>query len=274
MNNSARNSSDAVLAFDRVAADYERTRPLPDAVGDSVAQFIVGTVGEDDWLLDAGCGTGRFTRPLARHHTRTVAFDAAPAMLAELRRLQGSERMPLLVTGDLRNLPFADAQFATVLSVHVLHLVADWRGVLGEMWRTLAPGGTLFFGNEDREPSAVRDFYFREGGRLGLLPAHPGVRDTERNLLPVLEGWGATDVKRTAPDEWAWLHTQSVAGKFADLEARLYSSQWEIPDEAHRAILDATRAHAEAVFGALSVSSEDVAETIRTQFVLWGVRKG
>ncbi len=260
------------LSFDRVAAQYERTRPLPDAVADSVATHIAGLVGPDEWILDAGCGTGRFTRALAKQQARVVGADVSPQMLAELRRYQADFPQPVLVTSDLRTLPFPDAQFGAVLAIHVLHLIAEWRQALGEMWRVTAPGGFLLLGYEDRSPSQVRDFYMTEGQRRGLLPRHPGARNITADILPFLRSeCGATDVESVSPPEWEWSRPIRVADMLADLDSRLYSSQWNIPEAAHREVMAATRANAKKVFGSPGDTKH---ETQETRFVLYRVRKG
>jgi ubiquinone/menaquinone biosynthesis C-methylase UbiE len=259
------------LSFDRVATDYERTRPLPSEVADAVATYIVGLVGADEWILDAGCGTGRFTRALAKRSPRIVGADVSPEMLAELRRLQDGLPQPVLVTTDLRTLPFPEGQFSAVLAVHVLHLIADWQQALDEMWRVLAPGGVLLLGYEDRSKSEVRDFYMTEGHRLGLVPKHPGVRNTRAEILPYIESrHGATDVEMVSLPEWEWTRTMLVQGMLSDLDSRLYSSQWQIPESSHAEVMAATRANAEKLFGELDATKH---ETQETRFVLHVVHK-
>ena len=269
------------LSFDRVAREYERTRPLPDSVADAVALHIAQLVRADDWraddwraddwILDAGCGTGRFTRALARASARVVGADVSPDMLDELRRLQGSAPQPLLVRSDLRSLPFRNQQFSAVLTVHVLHLIADWPQAVGEMWRVLEPGGVLLLGYEDRSKSAVRDFYMTEGQRLGLLPGHPGVRNTRADILPYLaSAYGATTVETVSLPSWSWTRTVAIEAMLSDLDSRLYSSQWQIPETHHRAVMQATRANAERIFGPLNETKH---ETQDARFVLHVVRK-
>ncbi|MBC8138098.1 MAG: class I SAM-dependent methyltransferase [Fibrella sp.] len=266
------NSLSQPLSFDRVATEYERTRPLPVEVADAVGQYIAGLVAPNEWILDAGCGTGRFTRALAKCYPRVVGADVSPEMLAELRRLQSGFPQPALVTTDLRVLPFPDAQFGAVLAVHVLHLIADWKQAIGEMWRVLAPGGAFLLGYEDRSKSEVRDFYMTEGQRRGLLPKHPGVRNTQADILPFLQSeYGATNVETVSLPGWEWTRTISIAAMMSDLDSRLYSSQWKIPEEAHSEIMAATRENAAQIFGPLDSTKH---ETQETRFVLHMVRKG
>lgn len=265
------NSLSEPLSFDRVASDYERTRSLPVEVGLSVGGYIADVV-KDGWILDAGCGTGRFTRPLSQRYSEVVGVDVSREMLTELRRQRNGLPNPLLLTGDLRSLPFLDGQFAAVLTVHVLHLITEWQDALTEMWRILAPDGLLLIGYEDRSQSAVRDFYMTEGRRRGLLPEHPGARNTEGVIVPFLKDrFTITEHEKVSLPRWQWTYQASVAGMLADLDRRLYSSQWQIPESAHADIMAATRANAKRVFGTID---EDKQETLETRFVLHVLRKG
>lgn len=69
-------------------------------------------------VLDAGCGTGRFTAALERRGARLAGVDLDPAMLdVAARRV----RAPLLAA-DARELPFRDAVFDVTIAVTVCEL--------------------------------------------------------------------------------------------------------------------------------------------------------
>ena len=48
-----------------------------------------------------------------------------------------------LAQADATRLPFAAGTFGSVLAVHVLHLIPDWRVAVDEAVRVLRPGGAL-----------------------------------------------------------------------------------------------------------------------------------
>ena len=92
--------------------------------------------------LEAGCGTGYFSRLLqTARRWPVVPLDISAEGLRYASRM-GVERP---VQGDVRNLPFAAASFDLVLSIDVLaHLPRpDERTAAREMARVLAPGGLL-----------------------------------------------------------------------------------------------------------------------------------
>jgi SAM-dependent methyltransferase len=91
-------------------------------------------------VLDLGCGIGHSFELLAPRET--VGLDVDPAALAGQRRET--------VAADMRDLPFADASFAAVLSVQSLEHVPDPERVLGEARRVLEPGGVAIFVTPNR----------------------------------------------------------------------------------------------------------------------------
>jgi SAM-dependent methyltransferase len=101
-----------------------------------------------DAVLDIGCGPGWFWASVAAELPEELSLtlaDLSPGMLQE-----GLERCQALglatVTGqeaDATALPFSDASFDTVVSMHMLYHVADQAKAIAEMHRVLKPGGHL-----------------------------------------------------------------------------------------------------------------------------------
>jgi SAM-dependent methyltransferase len=93
-------------------------------------------------VLEAGCGTGHFSRELERRYGwRMVPLDLA----AEGLRYGKSLGIPRLVQGDIAALPFAGACFDAVVSMDVLvHFPLGEEGrPFAEFIRVLKPGGLL-----------------------------------------------------------------------------------------------------------------------------------
>jgi ubiquinone/menaquinone biosynthesis C-methylase UbiE len=248
-------------SFDRVADEYEATRFLPSEIADALARLVTASLSPATWLLDAGVGTGRIGRALARHHERTIGVDIARAMLARMV----DAAPPYRVQADLRALPFADNTFHGVLSVHVFHLIYHWQQALAEMWRVLAPGGTLFIGFEERSRTVVREHYLHAAATRHVLPTRVGA--SSHQLAQTLEAWGAT-VERQQPEQLYWEHDISIATTLSMLSRRTYSLLWEIPEPIHQEMLKATTAWALTEFGDL-----DATETTQNQLVLYRVFK-
>jgi SAM-dependent methyltransferase len=136
---------------------------------------------------------------------------------------------------DATRLPFRDASFPAALIVHVLHLVSDWRAVIAEIKRVLAPGGALI---HDRTRYAEnnpwhRTFQKREGLLAGLgFVARP--RPAPTDVATGLEAIGGT--LRTV--EYAEnVETEVASEVLKRARNRVDSWTWEIPDDIYQAFL-------------------------------------
>lgn len=102
-------------------------------------------------VLDAGCGGGRNLVYFLRCGYEVCGVDLSPEAVAHVRAL-ASELAPHLPADNFRAeaveaMSFADDAFDLVISSAVLHFARDeehWRGMVGEMWRVLKPGGFFF----------------------------------------------------------------------------------------------------------------------------------
>lgn len=100
-------------------------------------------------LLEVGVGTGRFALELAKNGAEVFGLDAAGAMLQVTKKKAGEKdlgAMLHLIRGDGIGLPFKDASFDGVISIHVLNHLPRHRDTLREMKRVLKPGGFIVVG--------------------------------------------------------------------------------------------------------------------------------
>lgn len=96
--------------------------------------------------LDAGCGTGNFSRRLSEWGAQLVSLDIGPTLVAMARDKSGARG----VCGDLMALPFADGSFDLVLSTESVEHTTDPRRAVLELARVVAPGGTLLLTSPNR----------------------------------------------------------------------------------------------------------------------------
>ncbi len=126
-------------------------------------------------VLDAPCGFGRHTVPLARAGYRVVGVDRSAALLAEAQRRAGAERWPKLVRADYRELPFADASFDAAVNLFTsLGYLGDEEDtkVLAAIRRVLRPEGKLVLETMHRDRLVTNfsdnDWHLLGEGRLLL----------------------------------------------------------------------------------------------------------
>ncbi|MBI5625499.1 MAG: methyltransferase domain-containing protein [Elusimicrobia bacterium] len=89
--------------------------------------------------LDAGSGTGHFSKALSGLGAQLVSLDVGPGLLAQVRAKCATKA----VEGSLLSLPFPDKAFKAILCTEVIEHTADPRQAVKELCRVLAPGGVL-----------------------------------------------------------------------------------------------------------------------------------
>lgn len=111
------------------------------------ATGFLDSIAPGSTLLDAGCGSGRYTMALARlTPARVIGLDLGATSLERARQIASDARIANVEfrAGNVLELPFADASIDCVFSNGVLHHTGDTVRGLREMHRVLKPGGRAF----------------------------------------------------------------------------------------------------------------------------------
>lgn len=132
------------LSFDRVADEYERTRPdYPAALLDLVP------LDADAAVLDLGAGTGKLTRALAERYRDVTAVEPLANMRAMLERVVPGVTA---LAGSAERIPLDDGSVDGVFAAQAFHWF-DKALALPEIARVLRPGGVVAIvwndGNDD-----------------------------------------------------------------------------------------------------------------------------
>jgi ubiquinone/menaquinone biosynthesis C-methylase UbiE len=107
-------------------------------------------------ILDAGSGTGIFTREFIGRGAAVTGLDISFAMLqrAAAKNLGPSYRG---IAADMARLPFADTFFDKTVSVAALEFIADAKGAVSELFRVTKRGGVVVVATlNSLSPWAVR----------------------------------------------------------------------------------------------------------------------
>ncbi len=156
-----------------------------------------------------------------------MGVDISSQMVA--RGLEKGLRGTILA--DALQLPFLDKSLDAVYSIHVLHLVADWKRALREIARVArhAYYTVATYWDEIRTPY---DAYWDRLREEGIERPIPGIH--ERKLPEVL-----TPERRTTVGTFEERH--SASEWIERLDNRIFSGQWELPQEVHARAIDAVR---------------------------------
>ncbi len=211
--------------FDRVADVYDETRGLPPMI----LAKAVGVLAErlqGRRVLEVGVGTGRYAVPLQKSGVRVVGVDIAPGMVAR----GVAKGMRDVAFADATRLPFRNATFDAATSNHVLHLIADWRGVLREVARVLRPWAEYFTMIERHSsPAGSLSQRYRDIAR-GFGYDHRDIGLHERDLGAAVPPARVVRVPH---------HLERVPADriLAELEAKQQSFLWRVPEEIHPPIM-------------------------------------
>jgi len=173
------------------AADYDAWYDTPRGrwVGDAEYRMLLRAVEprQGESLLDVGCGTGWFTRRMARlPGVQVTGLDINADWLAYARECDAASDY---IEGDALALPFADSSFDGVVSIAALCFTADWRRAVGEIVRVSR--GRFAIGMLNR-----RSLLWRDKGRNGGSGAYRGACwVTPEELRDSVAGLPVTDVR-------------------------------------------------------------------------------
>jgi len=185
---------------------------------DGLFHSFLGDIGCER-LLDIGCGTGIYFRSLAKYAGEIEAIDFSEDMLSVARDYCTKTGLSNihLQSASADSLPYADESFDVVITMDLLHHVADIGQTLDEVYRVLKHGGHFFV----FEPNVCNPLMFV----AHLIPSEERLalsRNRPRKLIAVL-----TD--RFEPVRWEGiceLVTQSKGMKAIILDA--YLKAWKI----------------------------------------------
>jgi ubiquinone/menaquinone biosynthesis C-methylase UbiE len=179
--------------FDEWPERYDRWFETP--VGKAVLQYESELIldllrpGRGERILDAGSGTGIFTREFLSPGAEVVGLDISLAMLLYAAE-KGEPFHYCGVAADIAALPFADGSFDKAVSVAALEFVADEKQAVAELFRVTKPGGAVVVAtlnslspwalrrsaNARRDPESIFNrVFFRSPSQLLAATTVPGV---------------------------------------------------------------------------------------------------
>lgn len=167
----------------------------------------MGSIEEEEWVLDLGCGTGLLTQAIAEKTKRVVGLDLTSQMLDEAQ-LQSKKKGKsiLFLLGDAEHLPFLDGQFDCVMTRLTIHHFPQPITIIKELARVLKPEGRMIVSDiiSNIEPQKQRNHNKVEQLRD---PSHVEFLNEQEILTLIREaGLVAEDVKKWETkrglDEW------------------------------------------------------------------------
>jgi SAM-dependent methyltransferase len=162
-------------------------------------------------ILDLGVGAGRFSEPLQRVGFDVVGIDISRKMTDKAKEKNVKD----LLLADARSIPFKDKTFDATISIHLLHLIKEWRKALAEVCRVTRHAMlSLYYASKD----PVREKYYLLLKPYGFERRWPG--KSEQDLKDTI-----------TPTKTVFICSYDTLAddRIANLQQGTSSSQWEIP---------------------------------------------
>lgn len=131
--------------YEQIAGVYDNVRrgDLPHIVWWITKIAAEGKLGPGQRFVDLGCGTGRWTIPLAeRTGCEAVGVDNSEAMLEKARAKDAGGRVQWML-GDVEQLELQPGSFDCALMCLMMHHLEDHAGTFRGVLRILRPGGVF-----------------------------------------------------------------------------------------------------------------------------------
>ena len=126
---------------------------------------------EGQLILEAGCGSGRFTEHAVKTGANVISFDYSDSVEANYKS-NGNKNNLLIIQADIFKMPFNDNTFDKVFCFGVLQHTPNPKKAFFNLVRVLKPGGQL-----------VADIYAKTLARCLLTPKY-FIRMFTRNINP------------------------------------------------------------------------------------------
>ena len=219
-----------------IPAVYDRARGLAPGLLQRWLDLIArdASPAPGSLIVDVGCGTGRFSGPLAaRFSARVLGIDPSERMLDVARQKTSSDRVEFHQS-SAELLPLPPATAGTVFMSMVFHHLPDAGAAIGECRRVLRPGGHLCVRTITRDA----DFPHRH-----FFPTVEAGLPTRRHIEDVCAAAGFLIVVHEAVRQVVAATWHEFISKIA---LRGYSSVARLSDRDFEAGMAALRSHAPA----------------------------
>ncbi len=222
--------------FSRIASRYDATRDLPrEYLIACYARLIEhGLLPANGKVLDAGCGTGQVSLPLAEQGYDVLGIDIAADMIKVAQAKVAAGWRALYVVGDVRDIALGDESVDAVVVSKLFQHIQDWKGACRELIRVTRAGCHIIQINERGAfGNAVRRYFSQRADELGYAGRYLGLNPHERSEILAYMKEQECEVIPFDTSDLRWEKAISYGEAIGHLEDRLHAEFWYLPDAVH-----------------------------------------
>jgi ubiquinone/menaquinone biosynthesis C-methylase UbiE len=235
--------------YSAIAARYDATRELPEekllaSYTRLVEQSLFPRAGR---ILDAGCGTGQVSLPLAARGYDVHGIDISKTMTVLAQSKVQPNWRAHYAEGDVRSIAADDNSFDAAVVSKLFQHVQDWQQACKELIRVVRPGAAIVHINERGAfGNAVRRTFSRKADALGFVHRYAGLDPHGgKELTAFMTAQGCQPV-RTDMSDLQWAATISYREALDRIEERLFAEFWRLPADIYDRLIADTLAWIEA----------------------------
>ncbi len=154
-----------------MAAEFTGERVVPGQVdldlwNEHIARYVFAArLARGKRVLDLGCGTGYGSAEISKSAASVTGLDISADAIAYVKQTYTQSKMRFML-GSAAAIPVRNASFDLVVAFEVIEHIEEWRKLLEEARRVLAPGGQLVVSTPNKS-------YYAESRKLsGPNPFH------------------------------------------------------------------------------------------------------
>ncbi|MEJ0076539.1 MAG: class I SAM-dependent methyltransferase [Alphaproteobacteria bacterium] len=235
--------------FSAIASCYDTTRDMPEgcllACYDRlIARTLFPPRGR---ILDAGCGTGQVSLPLAARGYEVCGIDISREMIELAQSKVGSGWSAEYAVGDVRDIAHDDASFDAVVVSKLFQHVEDWKRSCCELIRVVRPGSPIIQINERGVfGNSVRRYFSSRADELGFTHRYVGLNPhSSAELSAFMTRQGCTAVPVDMSD-LRWELTVTYGEAIDRFQQRLFAEFWYLPADTYARLVAETAAWIES----------------------------
>ena len=132
------------MIWDMAAPFYDIVVEIKNGkVNREAKKYVASLCNKEDDVLECACGTGIFTKEMAKKGRSIRATDVSQKMIQKTAKKCKEFPNVTMEYADITNLPYPEESFDKVVAANVIHLLDEPNSAVNELLRVCKTGGMI-----------------------------------------------------------------------------------------------------------------------------------